>query len=240
MNVLTIDIGGTTVKMLATGEKERRRFKSGRTLTPRRMVTQVKDLARGWRYDVIAIGYPGVVIDGRPALEPHNLGRGWVGFDYRAAFRRPVKILNDAAMQALGSYQGGVMLFVGLGTGLGSAIVCNDNVIPMELGHLPYRNSTYEDYVGDRGLKKRGRAKWNEHVDFAVARLVSTFHADDVVLGGGNAKELTHLPPHCRLGDNANAFLGGFRMWEQESSQASRRPPAPPRHATNATTASRT
>jgi predicted NBD/HSP70 family sugar kinase len=217
MNVLVVDVGGTSVKILVTGETQDRRFASGRKMTPEQMVSGVKTLAKGWKYDVVALGYPGVVKDGQPALEPRNLGRGWVGFDYRAAFACPIKIMNDAAMQALGSYREGVMLFLGFGTGLGSAIVSGDAVVPMELAHLSYRNGTYEDYVGYRGLREHGKAKWCGHVAFGVARLIEAFHADDVVLGGGNARRLERLPQGCRLGDNSNAFIGGFRMWQTDN-----------------------
>ncbi|HTZ46569.1 MAG TPA: ROK family protein [Verrucomicrobiae bacterium] len=215
MNVLVVDVGGTHVKILATGQKERREFESGKKLTPKKMVEGVKELAQDWRYEVVAIGYPGLVTDGKPALEPHNLGKGWVGFNFQAAFGCPVKVMNDAAMQALGSYNGGTMLFLGFGTGLGSAIVAEGTVVPMELGHLSYRNGTYEDYVGLRGLKKLGKKKWRRHVGFGVARLVDALHPSDIVLGGGNAKKLKKLPEGSRAGDNANAFIGGFRMWEQ-------------------------
>jgi polyphosphate glucokinase len=163
----------------------------------------------------VAIGYPGLVLRGRPVVEPHNLAKGWVGFDYRAAFRRPVKVINDAAMQALGSYTGGAMLFLGFGTGLGSALVVDGIVEPMELGHLSYRKGTYEDYVGLRGLEKRGKKKWRKHVADVVEGLVAALESDDVVLGGGNVKLLKELPPGCRMGNNANAFLGGFRLWEE-------------------------
>lgn len=221
MNVLVVDVGGTNIKLFVTGQKEPRRFSSGPTMTPRQMVAGVKKLAANWRYDVVSIGYPGLVIRGRVAAEPHNLAPGWVGFNFEAAFRRPVKILNDAAMQALGSYEGGEMLFLGLGTGLGSAIVADGVVAPMELGHLSYKNGTYEDYVGRRGLQRLGRKKWQRHVEYGVERLITAFHPDDVVIGGGNVKKLTELPPGCRAGDNANAFLGGFRLWEDAQSQPS-------------------
>jgi polyphosphate glucokinase len=164
MNVLVIDVGGTHVKIPATGQNERREFESGNKLTPKQMVSGVKELAKDWKYDVVAIGYPGLVTKGRPALEPHNLGRGWVGFDFKAAFGCPVKIMNDAAMQALGSYKSGLMLFLGFGTGLGFALVANGTVVPMELGHLSYRHGTYEDYLGVRGLQKYGKKKWRRHV----------------------------------------------------------------------------
>src|SRR6266568_2887289 len=179
------------------------------------MVSRVKKLARGWTYDMVSIGYPGPVLHGCPIAEPHNLGRGWVGFDFAAAFGGPVKVVNDAAMQALGSYNGGKMLFLGLGTGLGSAMIADGIVEPMELGHLPYKKSTFEDYVGIRGLEKHGKKKWRYYVTDAVKRLISALEPDDVVLGGGNVRKLKKLPAGCRAGDNANAFLGGFRLWEK-------------------------
>lgn len=214
MNVLAIDTGGTHVKILATGNETHREFSSGPTLTARRMVSAVKKLAGDWKYDVISIGYPGLVAHGRPVLEPHNLGPGWVGFDFAAAFKRPVKVINDAAMQALGSYRRGKMLFLGLGTGLGSAMIVDSVVVPMELAHLPYKKSTYEDYVGLRGLKKHGRKRWQRHVVDVVKRLSAALEPGDVVLGGGNVKKLKRLPPGCRASDNAHAFIGGFRLWE--------------------------
>jgi len=215
VDVLVIDVGGTHVKLLATGQDGPRAFVSGPTLTPRQMVAGVKKLARGWKYQAISMGYPGLVLHGRVVAEPHNLGRGWAGFDYRAALGRPVKIMNDAAMQALGSYKGGKMLFLGLGTGLGSALIVDGIVEPMELGHLPYRKDTYEAYVGQRGLEQRGKKKWRRHVADVVAALIAALEPDDVVLGGGNVKKLKELPPGCRAGDNANAFVGGARLWEQ-------------------------
>jgi len=216
VKVLAIDIGGTNVKILASGEKEPRRFPSGPHLTPREMVAGVKKLARGWKFDAVSMGYPGMVIHNHPVAEPRNLGRGWIGFDYRAAFGKPVKIVNDAAMQALGSYKGGKMLFLGLGTGLGSTVIADGVVEPMELAHLPYRKGTYEDYVGLRGLKKRGKKKWRSHVTKVVAQLTAALEPDDIVLGGGNVKKLKSLPSGCRQGNNANAFLGGFRLWEDK------------------------
>jgi predicted NBD/HSP70 family sugar kinase len=215
MNILVVDIGGTGVKILVTGQSERRRFPSGPTMTPQQMVTGVKDLAAEWKYDVVSIGYPGLVLRGRIVAEPHNLAPGWVGFDFQAAFGRPVKVMNDAAIQALGSYKGGLMLFLGLGTGLGSALIADGAVWPTELAHLSYKKGTVEDYVGRRGLKRLGKKKWRRHVAFLVARLIAALHPDDVVLGGGDAKKLKTLPPGCRAGDNKNAFLGGFRMWER-------------------------
>ena len=216
MKVLAIDIGGTHVKMLATGQKEHREFESGKTLTPRKMIAGVKKLAKGWNYDVISIGYPGPVLHNRPVAEPHNLGKGWVGFNLQRAFRCPVKVTNDAAMQALGSYRKGTMLFLGLGTGLGTTLIVNGFVEPMELGHLPYRKATYEDYLGLRGLQKYGKKKWAKHVADVVKRLTAALEPTDVVLGGGNVKKLNKLPKGCRAGDNANAFIGGFRLWEEK------------------------
>jgi predicted NBD/HSP70 family sugar kinase len=215
VKVLTVDIGGTTVKILASGQHEPRKCPSGKTLTPERMVAGVKELAQDWKYDVVSIGYPGLVHDGRVASDPHNLAPGWIGFDFEAAFGCPVRILNDAAMQALGSYRGGQMLFVGLGTGMGSAIVAHGVVIPLEVGHLSYSEGTYEDYVGSRGLERFGEERWRKHVEHGVARLVSALHPDDVVIGGGNVKRLKDLPRGCRRGDNAKAFLGGFRLWDE-------------------------
>jgi polyphosphate glucokinase len=214
LNVLVVDVGGTSVKVLATGQDERRKFPSVPDLTPKQMVSGVQQIVRDWKYDVVSIGYPGVVLGGKPAAEPHNLGHSWVGFDFKSAFGRPVKILNDAAMQALGSYKDGLLLFVGLGTGLGSALVQEGLVVPMELGHLSYKKGSYEDYIGLRGLKRLGTKKWRGHVGYCVARLIEALHPDDVVLGGGNAKRLKDLPHGCRIGDNANAFLGGFRLWD--------------------------
>ncbi len=214
MNVLAVDIGGTNVKILATGQKEPRRFPSGPTLTPEQMVAGVKELAADWKYDVVSIGYPGRVVGDRAITEPRNLAHGWVGFDFAAAFGRPVKVINDAAMQALGSYNGGTMLFLGLGTGLGSALVVRGHIVPMELGALSYGKGTVEDHLGVRGLQKLGKKKWRKTLERLVARLVSALLVDDVVIGGGNAKKLKEAPPSCRLGHNAYAFLGGFRLWE--------------------------
>jgi polyphosphate glucokinase len=213
MDVLSIDVGGTHVKLLATGQDEPRKFVSGPKLAPRQMVTQVRKLAQGWPYRVVSIGYPGVVAHHRPISEPHNLARGWVGFNFEKAFGVPVKVINDAAMQALGSYKKGRMLFLGLGTGLGSAMIVNGDVQPMELAHLPYKRATYEDYVGLRGLQRMGPKKWQSHVFDVVAQISAALEPNDIVLGGGNVKELKQLPPGCREGNNANAFLGGFRLW---------------------------
>ena len=203
MIVLVIDVGGTHVKILATGQETPRKFPSGAKMTPKQMVSGVKQLAGTWKYDAVSIGYPGPVLQNRPVAEPHNLAPGWVGFDVQAAFGRPVKITNDAAMQALGSYKGGKMLFLGLGTGLGSALVVNGILEPMELGHLPYKKGTYESYVGHQALEEQGKKKWQREVASVVACLVAALEPDDVVLGGGNAKELKEMPPNCRAGDNA-------------------------------------
>jgi polyphosphate glucokinase len=214
MKVLVIDVGGTHVKLLATGRKQHAEIPSGPALTARKMVAAVKKAAAQWKYDAISMGYPGPVVNGHPVSDPHNLGRGWVGFDFRKAFGRPIKIINDAAMQALGSYQGGRMLFLGLGTGLGSALIADGILEPMELAHLPYKKGrTYEDYVGLAGLKRLGKKKWRRHVANVVKQLKAALQADYVVLGGGNSKRLKKLPPGARLGDNANAFRGGFRLW---------------------------
>jgi len=217
MNVLVVDVGGTNVKILATGQAEPRRVPSGPKMTPKQMVVEVKKLAGDWKYDAVSIGYPGLVSKGGVAAEPHNLGPGWVGFDFGAAFGRPVKLINDAAMQALGSYKGDTLLFLGLGTGLGSAMVAEGVVIPIEMGHLSYKTQTYEDYVGIRGLERLGKKRWRKYVASWAERLITVFHPDDVVLGGGNVKQLKELPQGCRAGDNAKAFLGGFRLWEKAS-----------------------
>jgi polyphosphate glucokinase len=215
MKVLVIDVGGNHIKILASRRREPRQFDSGPNLTPREMVAGVKNLTKDWHYDVVSIGYPGPVRDNRPSKEPNNLGKGWKEFDYAKAFGRPVKFLNDAAMQALGSYQHGRMLFLGLGTGLGSAMIADGILEPMELGQLPYRKGTFEDYVGARGLKKQGKKAWRKDVADVVDRLVAALEPDEVVLGGGNVKNLKILPRHCRAGDNANSFIGGFRLWKE-------------------------
>jgi polyphosphate glucokinase len=223
-SVLVIDVGGSNVKILATGQRERRSFPSGPTLTPRRMVSEVRRLAADWTYDVVSIGYPGPVLGGRPLAEPHNLGRGWVGFDFARAFGCPVKIVNDAAMQALGSYESGKMLFLGLGTGLGTAMIVDGIIAPMELAHLPYKKGTYEDYVGRIGLKRHGKKKWQRHVADVVQCLTAALQPDHIVIGGGNAKRLGALPLRCRAGDNANAFDGGFRLWAEGNVALRNRP----------------
>jgi polyphosphate glucokinase len=221
VNVLVVDVGGTHVKVLVTGQTVGRKLDSGRAMTAEAMVAAVKALTADWEYEAVSIGYPGPVVHDAPFKEPANLGPGWVGFDYAAAFGRPVKMINDAAMQALGSYDGGRMLFLGLGTGLGSAMVVNGTVAPMELAHLPYKKKrSYEDYVGLRGLKRLGKPKWRREVATVIAELSAALEPDYVVLGGGNAKLLRELPPNARLGDNMNAFVGGFRLWDASAGAA--------------------
>jgi polyphosphate glucokinase len=213
--ILVVDIGGTHVKLLATGHKQRIEIPSGPELTPRKMVDGIRKAIGGWKFDAVSIGYPGPVLHGHPVSEPRHLAKGWVGFDFRKAFHRPVKIINDAAMQALGSYKGGRMLFLGLGTGLGSALIINGMLEPTELAHLPYKKGrTYEDYVGLAGLKRLGKKKWRKQVVEVAQQLKNALQADYVVLGGGNAKLLKKLPRGFLAGNNANAFLGGFRLWK--------------------------
>lgn len=221
MNVLVVDIGGTHVKFLVTGQKVHRQFDSGPTLTPAKMVSQVRKLTSDWKYDRVSIGYPGPVLHDRPISEPYNLGKGWAGFDFKKAFKRPVKVINDAAMQALGSYSGGKMLFLGLGTGLGSTMIVNGIVEPLELGHLPYKKATFEDYVGVRGLKAHGHKKWRHYVADVVKRLSAALEPDYVILGGGNVSKLKGLPDGCKAGENANAFVGGFRLWKKPTERHS-------------------
>jgi polyphosphate glucokinase len=221
MKVLVVDVGGTHVKVLASGQSESRKFDSGPALVPKSMVQGVRKITGDWDYDVVSVGYPGPALKNRPTAEPHNLGRGWVGFDFEAAFGHPVKLINDAAMQALGSYKKqGKMLFLGLGTGLGSTMIVDGIIVPMELGHLPYKKSIFEDYVGARGLESRGKQKWRRDVADVVARLIAALEPEDVVLGGGNLKLLDKLPAGCRAGDNTNAFIGGFRLWEDAAGSA--------------------
>lgn len=215
MNVLAIDVGGSHVKCLASGQSTPREFVSGPTLTAAGMVRGVLAITRDWPHEVVSIGYPGPVMHGAPVREPHNLGKGWVGFDFTGALTRPVKVVNDAAMQALGSYQGGRMLFLGLGTGLGSALIVEGEIEAMELAHLPYKKGrTYEDYVGARGLKRLGRKRWRKVVLDVIESLSVALGPDYVVLGGGNVRKLDKLPEYVRRGDNADAFLGGFRLWD--------------------------
>ena len=213
--VLVIDVGGTHVKILMTGKRVLRKVNSGPTMTARKMVDAVKRLTIDWSYEAVSIGYPGPVLHGRPGAEPKHLGGGWVGFDFERAFGRPVRVINDAAMQALGSYREGRMLFLGLGTGLGSALIIDGVLEPMELAHLPYKNGrSYEEYVGVRGLKRFGKKKWRRHVAKAAETLRHALQVDSVVLGGGNVKQLKKVPAGIRLGSNAHAFLGGYRLWK--------------------------
>ena len=216
MRVLAVDVGGSHVKALLEGETERRRFASGPNLTAREMVDGVASAVEGWTFDRISVGIPTPVRGNKPIAEPVNLGDGWVGFDYETAFGAPTKVVNDAVMQAIGSYDGGRMLFLGLGTGLGSAVIAEGVVEPLELGHLPYRHKTFEDYVSERALERHGKKEWRKTVFDVVARLAAALQPDYVVIGGGGAKELDELPPNCRRGDNMNAFQGGFRLWQPE------------------------
>ncbi len=212
--VLVIDVGGTNVKLLASGQKEPRKIPSGPSMTAGKMVSAVKQNVKDWEYECISLGYPGPVINGHPLREPHNLGSGWMRFDFRKAFGCPVKVINDAAMQALGSYEGGRMLFLGLGTGLGSAMIVDGVLEPMELAHLIYKKGkTYEDYLGLRGLERMGKKKWRRYVVEITENLKEALEADYVVLGGGNSKKLKDTPAGARIGKNENAFIGGFRMW---------------------------
>lgn len=214
MKVLVIDVGGSHVKVLATGHRHAIKIPSGPTMTPQQMVRDVRKAVADWSYEVVAIGYPGAVLRGKPVSEPRNLAPGWIGFNFRKAFGRHVRLINDAAMQALGNYTGGRMLFIGLGTGLGTALIVDGVVEPMELAHLPYKkNRTYEEYVGKRGLKRLGKKRWRLAVNDVVLRLKTALEVEDVVVGGGNAKLLRKLPPGVRIGDNAKAFAGGVRLW---------------------------
>jgi len=220
VNILTVDVGGQNVKVLASNETEPRKMPSGRSLTASTMVEGLKALTPDWTYEVVSIGYPGQVVHNMPAHEPVNLGRGWVAFDYAAALERPTKIINDAAMQAFGSYEGGRMLFIGLGTGLGTAMILEGVVEPMELGHLPYKKRlSYEDYVGRRGMKRLGKKAWRQEVLTVIDIFRAALQPEYIVLGGGNAKLMNKLPPDVRLGANSNAFIGGFRLWDPHFSQ---------------------
>lgn len=215
--ILVVDVGGSSIKMLATGQRDRLKIDSGSTMTAGEMVRAVRRVTSGWRYSVVSIGFPGPVLHGTPAAEPRNLGDGWVGFDFAQAFDCPVRIINDAAMQALGGYEGGRMLFLGLGSGLGSALIVDDVIAPLELAHLPYKKGrTYEEYVGKAGRKRSGTKQWRRHVADVVTRLRDALQVDDVVVGGGNAKKLQRLPEGVRLGSNADAFTGGYRLWTRQ------------------------
>ena len=219
MKILVIDVGGTHVKLRATSKKQRVVIPSGPKMTAKKMVAAVRKMTTDWNYDSVTIGYPGPVLHGHIVGEPYNLGKGWVGFDFKKAFKRPTKIINDAAMQALGSYEGQRMLFLGLGTGLGSAMIVDGVLEPMELAHLPYKKDrTYEDYIGEAGLKRRGKKEWRRSVNDIVVRFKAALQVDYVVLGGGNARLLKKLPPGAHLGNNANAFRGGYRLWSKSFS----------------------
>ena len=216
MPVLVVDVGGSSIKFLASGETERRKFDSGPAMTPARMVEGVLAQSTDWRFNAVALAYPGVVRHGKPAREPHNLGEGWIGFDYEAAFGRPVRIVNDAAMQALGNYNGGRLLFLGLGTGLGTALIVDDTIVALELAHLRWtKKHSYEHFLGKDGYKRLGKKKWRRKVGEAVEGFVRTLLPDDVVIGGGQADRLKELPPLARLSDNSAAFEGGFRLWDR-------------------------
>jgi predicted NBD/HSP70 family sugar kinase len=217
MRILTIDVGGTNVKILATGQTEMRKIPSGREMSAELMTAKVLEAAADWQYDAVSVGYPGPVVGGQIIKEPYNLGPGWVGYDFAGRFGKPTRVINDAAMQALGSYEGGRMLFLGLGTGLGTAMVIDHVVAPMELAHLPYKQGdTFEDYVGQRGFDRLGKKKWREAVADVVNRLKAALVADYVILGGGNSKKLRELPEGARLGTNENAFIGGYRLWDEK------------------------
>jgi polyphosphate glucokinase len=217
-SVLAIDVGGSHVKVLLEGETEPRRADSGPRMNPKRMVAAAKQLADGWSWDRVSVGIPAPVHGGKIVSDPVNLGSGWVGFDFNEAFGTATRVVNDAAMQALGSYEDGTMLFLGLGTGLGSALVQAGIVQPMELGHLPYRKATFEDYVGGAALERHGKKRWRRHVDDVVVTLAAALEPDYIVLGGGNSVKLLELPPNSRLGANTNAFVGGFRLWDPNAS----------------------
>jgi polyphosphate glucokinase len=214
--VLAVDVGGSHVKALASDQPERRRFVSGPSLTPQEMVSGLQEAVADWAWDVASVGIPMPIKDGKVAAEPANLGQGWVGFDFEAALGKPTQVVNDAVMQAIGSYQGKRMLFLGLGTGLGSTLIVDGMVVPLELGHLPFRKKTFEDYVGERGLEKLGKKRWRKAVFETVAALSAATEPDEVVLGGGGVDHLDELPEGCRRGENENAFLGGFRLWDPD------------------------
>ncbi|HEX3859218.1 MAG TPA: ROK family protein [Pseudolabrys sp.] len=215
--ILAVDVGGTHVKVMLSTRSEKRKFKSGPKLTAKRMVAKVKDLTDDWTYDVVSIGYPGPVANNRPLSEPRNLGTGWTGFNFSKAFGRPVRLVNDAVMQALGSYAGGRMLFLGLGTGVGSAMIIDGVIEPMELAHLPYKKGkTFEQYLGEKARKRSGAKKWRVDVADAVKRLTAALEPGYVVIGGGNVEHLKTLPAHARRGDNEKAFSGGFRLWKDD------------------------
>ena len=214
--ILVIDIGGSNVKILATGAEERIKIPSGSDFSPGQMVDLVKENASEWEYDMITMGFPGVVKNNRIISEPVNLGTGWSEFDFHSAFNMPLKIINDAAMQALGGYEGKKLLFLGLGTGLGTAMVIHNTIVPMEGGHLPFKKNTFEEYVGKEYLAKSGSKRWEKHVTKVIEYFRAAFQPEDILLGGGNSKLLSQLPEGCRLGTNQNAFKGGFKFWEED------------------------
>jgi polyphosphate glucokinase len=221
--ILVVDVGGTNLKLSATAVRTPVKVPSGPGMTAARMVAAVRSATRGWAYDVVSLGYPGPVVDGKPAAEPRNLAKGWVGFDYGRAFGKPVRIVNDAAMQALGGHRGARTLFLGLGTGLGSALVAEGILVPLELAHLPYRRGrTFEEYVGLRGRKRLGRKRWRKHVAKVVEILRHAMQAEQVVLGGGEARRLERMPKAARLGTNADARTGGLRLWDEARTSRSR------------------
>jgi polyphosphate glucokinase len=222
--ILAIDVGGSHVKVMTNKDRVKREFVSGPDLSAKTMVKEVRKLTEDWSYDVISVGYPGVVVRNRPHVEPHNLGRGWAGFDFERAFGRPTRVVNDAVMQALGSYRGGRMLFLGLGTGLGSAMILDGVLVPMELGHLPYRKGrTFEDYVGIAGLKRLGQKKWKRRVAEVIGDLAAALQPEYIILGGGNVAKLDKLPAKAKRGNNADAFEGGFRLWDERPGKSSPR-----------------
>jgi predicted NBD/HSP70 family sugar kinase len=218
MNVLVIDIGGSNIKILATGQPERIKIPSGTNFTPDEMVRLVKENSKNWEFEAISMGFPGVVKNNKIVVEPRNLGSGWTTYDFESAFGCPIKIINDAAMQALGSYEGKNLLFLGLGTGLGTAMILNKLIIPMEAAHLPYKKSTFELYLGKESLQKYGSVKWENNVLECIQFFSHAFQPEDIVLGGGNSKLLSSVPEGCRLGTNQNAFKGGFRLWQEDFS----------------------
>jgi hypothetical protein len=213
--ILVVDIGGTHVKLMIS-HSDRRKFDSGPKLPPKEMVSQIRQTAEGWKYDAISIGFPAVVRNGRIQTEPKNLAPGWIHWDFKKSLGKPTRVVNDAAMQALGSYRSGRTLFLGLGTGLGSALVWHKNLMPLELNDLPYEGGRIEEYLGKAGLERLGEKEWKRHVLFCAKRLRLSFVADHLVLGGGNAKQFARLPEGIEPGDNRNVYLGGIRMWETD------------------------
>ena len=219
LNVLVLDVGGSHIKFRSTLQAQAQQFSSGPDLTPTDMVRKILAATSDWGYEVASIGYPGAVLNQRIVSEPHNLGTGWVDFDFQRALNCPVRLINDAAMQALGGYRNGKMLFLGFGTGLGSAMIVDTLIAPMELGHLPYKKGVYEDYVGESALERMGKQKWCKHVLDIIGYFRAALEPDEILLGGGNIRHLDKLPPDCRRGDNADAFEGGFRLWTDHNNK---------------------